>query len=235
MKKVFRKIKNFLKHLIVFKSFRASSEQYWEKTASNYREHYNNEFPGRLENQMKIIKKNLNKLKKSDKVLDLACADGFVSEFLSSYVDQVVGIDISKNAIKNAKINSKKKHIKNTKYYVRNLMEKNEIGESYNHIFCLGLFTCIENNDNFNDILKICNNSLLENGYLFLKDTIHYGSKDIKIHNNYVGSYYRTRQNYFSILENHFQIIETDSIEKKYFLEDFQSDFESIFIVAKKK
>ena len=230
-----KKLYNLVRKITTYKSFRSSSENYWRNTASKYSEHYSKEFPGRLKKQMKLIEENIFRLNKSDKVLDLACADGFVAEFLSPHVREVIGIDISEDAIYNAELKAREKGITNIKYFVEDLLNKKEFDEVFNNIFCLGLFTCIEKNQNFSKILKICFNSMFEGGFIFLKDTIHYGQKDLKIHNNFIGSYYRTKKNYISVVENYFEIVEISSIEKKHFVEEFQSEFESIFIVARKK
>ena len=55
--------------------------------------------------------------KKSDIVYDLYCGTGTIGIYISSFVKKVYGIEIVKDAIKDAKFNAKKNNIKNISFY----------------------------------------------------------------------------------------------------------------------
>jgi len=55
--------------------------------------------------------------KKSDIVYDLYCGTGTIGIYVSSFVKKVYGIEIVKDAIKDAKFNAKKNNIKNISFY----------------------------------------------------------------------------------------------------------------------
>ena len=55
--------------------------------------------------------------KKSDIVYDLYCGTGTIGIYVSSFVKKVYGIEIVKDAIKDAKFNAKKNNIKNIVFY----------------------------------------------------------------------------------------------------------------------
>ena len=55
--------------------------------------------------------------KKSDIVYDLYCGTGTIGIYISSFVKKVYGIEIVKDAIKDAKFNAKKNNVKNISFY----------------------------------------------------------------------------------------------------------------------
>ena len=55
--------------------------------------------------------------KKSDIIYDLYCGTGTIGIYVSSFVKKVYGIEIVKDAIKDAKFNAKKNNIKNIAFY----------------------------------------------------------------------------------------------------------------------
>ena len=62
-----------------------------------------------------IIK--IGDFKKSDIVYDLYCGTGTIGIYISSFIKKVYGIEIVKDAIKDAKFNAKKNNIKNIFFY----------------------------------------------------------------------------------------------------------------------
>jgi len=70
-------------------------------------------------NGMKILYDTAIKmanLKKTDKVIDAYCGVGTISIFLSKYVKHIYGVEINKNAIKDANINIKINNINNVSF-----------------------------------------------------------------------------------------------------------------------
>jgi len=93
-------------------------------------------YENRNQEEARFFMKNLIKflqLKKGDQILDLPCGKGRHSVFLNSQGFDVVGADLSKNSIKQAK----KFENKTLKFHVHDM--RDEIVEKYNAIF--NLFT----------------------------------------------------------------------------------------------
>ena len=65
----------------------------------------------------------LANLKKTDNVLDACCGIGTISLCVSNKVNSVTGVEISKEAIKDAIYNAKKNHIQNAYFYAADIEE----------------------------------------------------------------------------------------------------------------
>lgn len=70
---------------------------------------------------------------KSCKVLDVGCGEGFYSIYLASKGFDVLGVDISKNAIKYAKENAKKAGVK-IKFEVMDIKDLNKLDEKFDFV-----------------------------------------------------------------------------------------------------
>ncbi|OGJ20259.1 hypothetical protein A3K73_08305 [Candidatus Pacearchaeota archaeon RBG_13_36_9] len=76
------------------------------------------------------------------KVIDVGCGEGFYSIYLSSEKFDVLGIDISKNAIKYAKENAKKAGV-NIKFKAMDFNDLSEIKEKFDFVLEWGILHCI--------------------------------------------------------------------------------------------
>ncbi len=76
------------------------------------------------------------------KVIDIGCGEGFYSIYLASKGFEVLGIDISENAINYAKENAKKAGVK-VKFKVMDLYELSEIKEQFDFVLEWGILHCI--------------------------------------------------------------------------------------------
>src|SRR3989344_3801021 len=92
------------------------------------------------------------KNKKSGKVLDLGCGEGGTSLFLAEKGFEVTCIDISKTAIKNIKIEAKKRNMKIIAIVAD--LEKFEFKEDYDILIGMGIFHFIPEKES----LKLINN-----------------------------------------------------------------------------
>lgn len=64
------------------------------------------------------LAKEISNISKDDIVLDLYCGIGTISLFFSKYVKEVTGVEIVKDAVKNAKENAKLNNINNVTFYL---------------------------------------------------------------------------------------------------------------------
>ncbi|MBL7205976.1 MAG: class I SAM-dependent methyltransferase [Candidatus Aenigmarchaeota archaeon] len=95
----------------------------------------NNNAPWTLEKPPKQLVELIESRKiKPCKVIDIGCGDGFYSIYLASKGFDVLGIDFSERAIKNAKENAKKVGV-NIRFLVMDAMNVNELKESFDFVF----------------------------------------------------------------------------------------------------
>jgi len=76
------------------------------------------------------------------KVLDIGCGEGFYSIYLASKGFDVLGIDISENAIKYAKENAEKKGVK-IRFKAMDLRDLPELNEKFDFILEWAILHCI--------------------------------------------------------------------------------------------
>ena len=73
-------------------------------------------------------------INKNDKILDLYCGVGSIGIYISSYVKEVLGIEINESAIKDANINKKINNIKNIKFICSDVSDVIDDIKGYNKI-----------------------------------------------------------------------------------------------------
>ena len=82
------------------------TKQYYNKIAKGYDELYGTEQLNKWNEAKKFIK-----FSKKDKVLDLGCGTGLVTKQIAKKVNFVIGLDLSPNMIKHAKLADNVKYI----------------------------------------------------------------------------------------------------------------------------
>lgn len=92
---------------------RQTHEKYHKKTHAQFRIISDNNFTHR--HQIKVLNKFL---KTKKKILDIGCGAGTLSFYLASKHHEVLGVDISKKAIKESTISSEHMGLKNVKFKV---------------------------------------------------------------------------------------------------------------------
>ncbi|WP_322941242.1 23S rRNA (uracil(1939)-C(5))-methyltransferase RlmD [Mycoplasmopsis canis] len=75
--------------------------------------------------------KEINIKNNYDIIFDLFCGTGVISSLIANKNQMIIGIDIVKNAIENAKINAKNNHLNNFKFYTNDVFKSNEILSKY--------------------------------------------------------------------------------------------------------
>jgi len=104
--------------------------------------------------------------KRSLRILDMGCGTGWTSIFFSKMGHSVLGIDISKDMIKNAEINKKKEKLSNLDFKVENAEEMNFNSEFDCVIFIDSLHHC----DNTERVIKNAYNALKKGGICIISE-----------------------------------------------------------------
>lgn len=100
---------------------------------------------------------------KNKDILDVGCGGGILTENLSKYKANIIGIDISKMLIKTAKKHSKRNNIT---YHVCDINQFSAINKKkFDIITCMELIEHINDQEN---LIKICKQLLKKNGSIFL-------------------------------------------------------------------
>jgi len=110
------------------------------------------------------LKKILGKHKKL-KILDYGCGVGTISLYLASHGHDVIGIDVSKNAIKIAKSNAKSLKLKNIKFFLLDKTNRNKMKKIFDLVLMIEV---IEHVPNDKKVIKEISGYLKKDGYLIL-------------------------------------------------------------------
>ena len=153
-------------------------------------------------------------LKASDTVIDIGCASGEWSRFISNYVKKVDGYDISQNMINNA-IRISHDYGFNNIVYTCASAASITAKEKYDHCLLMGVLVCIEEDSQVDNLLKKINGLVKSGGYLVVKDSLSmytdlplFYYQTNKIDNSYL-ALYRPIKNYISLFEkNGFTLVE---------------------------
>lgn len=149
-------------------------------------------------NQNHLIKeKMLPHLNKLSVVCDLPCADGNYSEMLAPYVKHVDGFDYSQSLIDSAVDRALKKNIENI-IYKRADACTIEFDKKYDGFLEMALFLYIENDEDVKNIIHKIYNTLNDDSYVFVKESLHEMSEKIygmNIMNGYL-SVYRVKEEF---------------------------------------
>lgn len=113
---------------------------------------------------VRTLKKILSKHKKL-KILDYGCGVGTISLYLASLGHDVIGLDVSKNAIKMARASAKSLKIKNAKFFILNKLDCNKMKKAFDLVLMIEV---IEHVPNDKKVMKEVSNYLKKNGYLIL-------------------------------------------------------------------
>lgn len=133
-------------------SFDLHGEQFWDKNGPYRTLHHIN--PARLA----FIKRHITL--KEQKILDIGCGGGILSEALAKEGAQTYGIDLSENVIKAARA-----HNPNINYRQITSADCVKNQEQYDHITCMEMLEHVRNPSR---ILKDIYQLLKPNGYAFL-------------------------------------------------------------------
>lgn len=170
---------------------------YWRDT-EDY--NYSAAFPERHKNQIAFAQKwLLPRLKPIDHVLDLGCADGWFAFLVSRRVQTIDAFDISEKLLARARDIASKVGVTNIHFELADVSTLT-LTETYNHVFCMGLFTCILDDSGVTDVLSKVWQYLAPGGSLAVKDTLSQENDRLYKTPNYRAQY-RSRDNYVALIE----------------------------------
>jgi len=146
-------------------------------------------------------------------VLDCACGFGYGSNILADKANQIIGVDISKDAIAYAN----EKYDKNNIKYVNDAAENYIITNNFKFDVIIS-FETIEHLEDQENFIKLLKNSLQSSGKLIC--SIPYTSKTIEIPINphhkkeyAVNDFIEILNKYYSNINEYYQIIENSNFE----------------------
>ena len=115
----------------------------------------------KIKQEFNLVNRNNNFLK-DQKVLDIGCGGGLISEPLARLGGEVTGIDASEKNIKVAKLHSRKNNL-NINYFNKSPEQLNN-SEKFDIVLNLEIVEHVENVDLY---IKSCSNLLKKNGIMF--------------------------------------------------------------------
>ena len=190
------------------------SQNYWIKQ-KNWR--VKDIFYERAIKQEQFLEKKFAPLIKKDSIVcDFACACGDFAFIMAPFVKKIEGFDLSLDMVKLANKIAKDKKINNTRFYQADAYDY-IFKKKYDHFMCLGLFTCIINNNKANNIIKKIADAIKVKGYLVVKDTLTTKNKDIVhlILNDPYSANYRSKKKYLKMFkDNNFKLIEETKLSE---------------------
>ncbi len=140
-------------------------ETSWESVSSWYDEYLQSDDTF----QSKVILPNLVRildLKTSERILDLACGQGFFSKIFADLGAMVTGVDISTSLIEKAKKESQKQKSKPIAYHVSESHKLSMIGDKTQDTIVVVL--AFENISKINETLAECSRVLKQNGHIVI-------------------------------------------------------------------
>lgn len=202
------------------------SDSYWlRQSAYNYAQN----FPERHRNQIRFIDQHLlPRLDPKAVVLDIGCADGWSSCAVAKACGELHGYDLNPAFIDLARRNAEAAGLVNCRFTVGDALVLQPEADAYDAAMLGGLLTCIVEDQEALQILRVVARSLRPGGLLLLKDTLHRGAGSrLNIQGQY-GAVYRDLATYENLARDAgFDIVVSEWIDK-------QDDHGSFMAVASK-
>ena len=169
------------------------------------------------------------RVKPTDCILDLGCADGRFTFVMAEVCQHVSGFDLSNNLINSAGRKAKELKRTNVTFRVADIT-KIKLDTQYEHVSIMGVFTTIPDKRKVMTLLKVASTSLKPGGSLILKDSLSLGDDRVIVQNEYAASY-RSRKSYFKMIEKFGFTLDFEKVLGRSF-DGFQDC--SLFIFSKK-
>ena len=142
----------------------------------------------------------ISHLEKEYVLFDIACGNGEWTEIVSEYVGHIDGYEYSQKMVELAREEAEKKQIKNITYVQADATTL-QLKQSYDAGMCLGLFTCLEEEEAKLAIRNIAL-GMKKGGYLVTRDSLTLSGEDCLYHFNHTNGYqaiYRSIETYYQL------------------------------------
>lgn len=175
-----------------------------------------------------LDKSFIPRLEKDDVVCDVGCASGEWSRYISPYVKEINGYDVSESLINTAMKRSEEYGFNNTEFSCINALD---IGfyTQYDHGLLLGISTYFNNNE-LKNLIENISKSIKNRGYLAVRDTISmYMDLPIYIVRNEKGSFFNQYSGIYHPMKIYEQLFEDNGfrvVEERYFCSYFHEPME---------
>ncbi len=120
---------------------------------------------------VKTKKYLLEKIDKNRSVLDIGCGNGDFAISCAKKVSKVIGLDVSKKMIENAKKNAKRNNIKNVTFYQEDLFSF-DLEEKFDYVTLVYFLNVFPDEDSVETVLKKAISHLKPGGYLLIADEL---------------------------------------------------------------
>ena len=121
----------------------------------------------RLERELRSLL-SFSKIKKFNKILSIGCGNGEFERLLSPYVNQIIAIDISPEAISLAQKEQKEAQINNIEYKCKSFYDFN-FNEEFDVIICLAFLHHVNSQDLLT-FLKVVYKHIAPGGFFYSQD-----------------------------------------------------------------
>ncbi len=180
LRTVVQKTRDFLKRI----SRHSRSQAYWKKATTTFLAP-----PEYYDRQEAIMRESLfPRLPDGGAVLDIGCGNGRFTLLFAERARSVLGIDISPSLVAEATKIAAERNRANVEYKTIDLL-KEEIHGVFDVVSCLGVTSCIANEDLFRKTVRRLQTLARPDGYVVTKESLSLANDDVHESNGYVATY----------------------------------------------
>lgn len=160
-----------------------------------------------------LLRHVLSSLPRLKRALDIGCGDGYFTRLIAEFVDEVEAYDVSPALIQKAIDSASLHNVENINYFVSEL-DKYKPSGSFDLLVCMGVVSCILDDEKFNYILNQLEHVTLEKGYLLTTDTLSSTDDQIVAGDGGYLAKYRNEEKYLSeFTRRNFKLIHSVDIK----------------------
>lgn len=169
------------------------SKEYW--STSDFTFLAGEEYYAKRERAMREV---LSTLGKVETAVDVGCGDGRFSLLIAEYASSLVGYDISPALINAARQRAADRGIAKVQFRVAEV-EQVPTDDEFHLVACLGVVSCIHDDQKFLMLVRKLVSLSLPGGYLILVDTLGRNGEITKAYRNGYVARYRAQNEYESM------------------------------------
>lgn len=143
----------------------------------------------------RILNEVLSELPILENAIDIGCGDGFFTRVIAKKIKFVEAYDVSKSLIEKANSDLKNENLINIRFSVRELDDEN-INGSFELASCMGVVSCILDDEKYQRVLNQLCLMIKNNGYLLMTDTLSITEEQVVLGDNGYLAKYRSEESY---------------------------------------